>query len=427
MTSQWDGRRLERDLESLDPSRLLAIRRLLQLLDVVVASRDLREEHYYPVRRAWQCIGANLLEHSIPADLKERLVAHDGEDLPALRLRLHFASDTDLARYPWEYLTGDFSVSEDRPEPPLPLALTSGLLIQRVTSTPGGRDESGQERPRAARGAAPGKVAFGSPPLTDPVPRVGAGGRSTQPPPGVSGLHVAEPAPHGHQEPGDEAPRILSTTVGLVNALPARFYGLGQRLARELEHLPSTDMVFELGEQAERADWPTFSDSMDQQPSHLVLLLPTLRRGSHELKLGFGPRADAPDWRSVSDLEMLLKPRAELQLLILGTMASAPSVDAFRGNIEVAEELSRRLTRPVVFLCHTPGYERFVDVFPADDPRPGTFTGLLLHALSLGKGTEESFVYARDRVVHNMNERFRPLFGVPGFYLPGTLESEGQT
>ena len=388
--SVWPGGDAERDLAALDPARLLAIRRMLQLLDVVVGTPDLRAAGFYPVRRAWHCIGMNLLENTLPESLKERLASGTDTSGEILRLRLHFGdAAADLARYPWEYICGgntDVELREGFREPPLPLGLRRKILIERV-----GR--KARTVSRANRGVSSSTVDNrGARTKPDVPPQLSS---STQP------------------DPATAPAKTRTTTVGLVNGLDFRYHQLGERICRELGALSSTDLVFDLGSQGkDPADWATFTDSLDQTPDHLVLLLPTQR--TRDLRLGF---TGAPDWRTVDEVSRLLVNKKGIKLVVLGTVAAPPSTDAFRGSIEAAGKISATLGKPVIFYCHTPGFENFVQT-GVDDPRPMTFTGLLLHALSLGKDPEQAFVYARDRVVGMMSDELRPLFGVPGYYLP---------
>jgi hypothetical protein len=78
---------------------------------------------------------------------------------------------------------------------------------------------------------------------------------------------------------------------------------------------------------------------------------------------------------------------------------------------------------PLIFVCHQPGFERYVDNLR--DDRPATMWGLMLDALSRGKDLHHSFWYARSWVDRRVSQELKQAFGVPGCFLPDDRPAAG--
>ncbi|MCA2218036.1 caspase family protein [Jidongwangia harbinensis] len=353
------------DLTLLDPNRQAAIRRLATLADTLAHSADYATDPRWrhAVRKAWQCIGANLYDSAFPPSLQEKIASYSADSggrLFKIRLRYEDEAARRLERYPWEYIQarpGPGTVPPEGDSPvqsaSLPLALRPGLLVERVSG------EGLQPSDRTAR-------------------------RRTG----------------------------LKPNVGLLNALPEPFSRLALRTERELEAIPGLDLLvrFHGGE----ATWWKLLDGLSSQLSHLVLFAPIRRIRDGSAQIGFAhPSADA-DWVPVDRLVRELRDQRPLESLTVVTFPVAPGHDVIRGTFQIAQALNLSGIRPVVFVCHLPGFERSAEQY--DSAGPQTFPGLLLHALSEGKPLDRSVHYARDRVMRRNAADFEALFGVPGYY-----------
>jgi hypothetical protein len=326
------------------------------------------------VGKAWQTVGANLFEAAVPASIRSRIQGASDSSGTVLKVRLSFEDDSGrlLEPYPWEYLQvgrGPSTVPMEGDAPtsdlPLPLAVRSGLLIERV--------------PRSRR--------------------------------------LTWPASHATS---------LNPEVAVVNALPDPMSALAARTVQEIKALPGVNLMFELN--GIDATWPNVIDALEKGPHHLVLYVP-VNRDRRAAELGFcrGPdRYD--DWRSAGRLVQELKDRGiELDSLVIMTFAAAPGIDTVRGTFELARNFSDQGVGPVVFGCHWPGFERSVS--QARGPEPETFVGMLIHALSEGAPLDRCMYYARSQVMRRNEPEFEVLFGVPGFYgveSPGRARSAAE-
>jgi len=365
VVARWGQSVGERQLDRFDSTRRAAIRRLSQLADAVVRTSPPAEEAErmdaaYAVQRAWECIGVNLFEAALPTALQDHIKAHlDGADDQVVRLRLRFGRDEQaLAQYPWEYLQlpPPATAEPGRRIIAAPLALRSRLIVERCL-------------------------------------------------------------PDGSQAWDTHSVKQSAPNVGIVNALSFPYSGAGRRLAVELKNLATVRFVADLAD--DKAGWSPFLDSLDLEPHFLVLFVP-VRRTSRTAQIGFSQPDGMTDWRRPDDLTEMLGGINSVRAVALVTVAAPPGYDSFRGVIQFASELSEALRRPVFFVCHQPGFEKFVDNLP--DQRPQTPWALMLDALSRGEDLHHSFWYARNQVNQRISEAIKPAFGIPGCFLPDDRE-----
>lgn len=358
----WAGSSESIPLERFDRTRQAALRRLSQLADAVVradvSGADAQAELAYAVRRTWECVGVNLFETAFPASLQEHIRANLGSaGADVIRVRLTFGGGAAaLAQYPWEYLQLPPPPTQDpgRRIIPPPLALHAGLVVERA-------------------------------------------------------LPAGSPVWDTRVEPGKRP------IVGVVNALPHPYAEVGGRVAEELKALEANQKIgFPADLNDKGAGWRQFMDSTDHGLQYLLLYLPVRRNGG-VAEVGFYQPV-TPDWRTSGELAAELNRDARVRAVFLATVAAPPGRDSFRGAIQFANELSRALHRPLFFVCHQPGFERFVENLP--EPRPETLWGLMLDALSRGKELHRSFWYARDQVDRRLSQELKSVFGVPGCFLP---------
>lgn len=357
VVARWGQSIGERQLDRFDSTRRAAIRRLSQLADAVVrtgppAEETTRRDATYAVQRAWECVGANLFEAVLPAMLQDHIKAHLD------------GADDQVIRLRLRF----------------------------------GRDEQ-------ALAQYPWEY------LQLPPPTIAEPGRRTIAAPlALRDRLIVErclPAGSPAWDTKQSAPN-----VGVVNALPFPYSGAGKRLAVELTNLTTVRFVFDLSD--DKAGWLPFMDSLEQEPHFLALYLP-VRRVSRKAEVGFF-QPGRPDWRGPEVLANILKKINSVRAITLVTVAGLGGYDSFRGVIQFASELSEELLRPVFFVCHQPGFEKFVDTLP--DQRPQTPCALMLNALSRGKDLHHSFWYARDQVNQRISEAIKPTFGIPGCFLP---------
>ena len=336
----------ERDVTALDPTRLAAIRRLSQLADAVMRSKDYEDrQSQWRARRALETAGVNLFEAALPADLKQLLRQADNEEDLLVRLDLSFDPTwNELAEYPWEYL--------------------------RV---PGPR---GIDPARAA----PRRVV------------VARAGRVTE-----------WPSRHGEDK----------ADVAVISSFTGRYARVAERIGTELKAMPSVRTV--TVPEGRPASWATLMDAIDQMPEYIVLCVPLLREsagGRVTAKLGFS--AAEPDWREAATVAEALRRARKLSAVIIVSLTAGVGFDAVRAAPTVAAELNAALGVPIVFVCHTPGLEEYIDSLDTNDPQ--TFVGLLLAALTTGHELDQSVWFARDRVLRWIPAELQPTLGVPGFF-----------
>ena len=381
-------------LSRLDATRRAALRRLPQLVDAVVRTRQYGDDSWdRVVRKAWECVGTTLFD-ALPEDVRQLVMDADARpNGPVLRLRVG-CDDDPLSRYnellPWEYLLPP-ELDEDMP--PRPLGLRDNVVIERTCGRPIGR---------------PGVSADVRPP--------GAAHSPLEP---TNRMRASATTPRQTVAPDLTSPADTNQLafVGLVNGLPREFHGLGKRLGEEITAMHGTSLIFELGNTAERANWASFADAMEANPHHLVLMLP-VERLIQLVRFGFDSDGTTRDWRPVSAVSGRMENRSNLRTITLVTVAAEPGRDCYRGLAAAAQTLAARLSSSVVFICHQPTFAAHSD--PPGDAQPHTFVGLLISALAHGKPLDESFCYARKRsTTVYMEDRLVPAFGVPGYYSQG--------
>lgn len=204
------------------------------------------------------------------------------------------------------------------------------------------------------------------------------------------------------------------TDVAVVSSLTAPFNRLAQRVGLELMAMPSVRTLSVPSDYP--ASYAQLMDAVDQEPEYLVVCAP-LKRNSTDVgvsaQLGFGAGVDI-DWRDVSTLAADLRSATRLRAVIISSVAADAALDAVRAAPTVAGRLNKDLGLPIVFVCHTPGLERYVMTQMDDDAH--TFVGLLLEALSTGRALDLSVWFARYRVLRYIPYDLQPTFGIPGFF-----------
>jgi hypothetical protein len=380
----------------LDRTRQMTLRRLPQLIDAVVRSSEQDDIRDRVVRKAWDCVGTSLFE-ALPAEARERIcMAQAGPGQQVFRLRIGCAgADPSQVHqlFPWEYLLAS---QDNQDDPVRPLGMREHVVVERTYGDCNAR-ESGRTPPAG---------------LTGPRPRAVAGDRIGADRIGaLTDRMVAGQRADRRTDPSAERNRSMSiVTVGLVNGLPAPYRGLGVRLAQEVKGMKRASLMYELGNVGNRADWPSFRDTLLQNPHHLVLALP-VRRREGEVRLGFD---GAPDWRSLNELLTTLRAVESLRTLTLLTVAAPPGRDTYRGIAVAAQYFAYKLEKPVIYSCHRTEYCSAVEAFSKNELQ--TFPGLLIGALAHDKPLDRAFCYARNRSMLHIDEPMLAAFGVPGYY-----------
>lgn len=201
--------------------------------------------------------------------------------------------------------------------------------------------------------------------------------------------------------------------VAVVSSVVRPYARMGVRVGAELMEMPSVRTLTTPDDQP--ASWAVLLEAIDQKPEYLVLCAPLLRvrDGVPFARVGFADGLDT-DWRSVESLADELRHDRELRGVVLASVAAEAGLDAIRAAPIAAATLNAALGVPVVFICHTPGLESYVD--DRDPAVPKTFVGLLLAALTSGHDLVRSVWFARDRVQRFIPADLQPTFGVPGVY-----------
>lgn len=373
----------------LDRTRQMMLRRLPQLIDAVVRDCEQDEVRDRVVRKAWDCVGTSLFE-ALPAEAREWICAvQAGPGRQVFRLRVGCAG-TERAQphqlFPWEYLLAAQGHQDD---PLRPLGMREHVVVERVYG---------------GTGREPGRVS--SAPAGGTLPRVTAMSERLAEPASVTAERSARRAAAAEEHAGS----LSIASVGLVNGLSAH-RSLGLRLAQEVKAMKRASLMYELGNASSRADWPSFRDTLAQNPHHLVLALP-IRRRDGEVRLGFD---GMPDWRSLSEVLTTLRAVDSLRTLILITVAAQPGRDTYRGIAVAAQYFAHKLEKPVIYGCHRTEYCSAVAAFNKTELQ--TFPGLLIGALAHGKPLDRAFCYARNRSMLHVDEPMLAAFGVPGYYV----------
>ncbi|GAA4351180.1 caspase family protein [Angustibacter luteus] len=213
--------------------------------------------------------------------------------------------------------------------------------------------------------------------------------------------------------------------VAVVSSVVHPYTRLSSRLGAELVAMPSV-RTLTTADDGRPADWADLMDAVDQKPEYLVICAPLLRStrdGIPSAKLGFRGARET-DWRTAESLADELRSAGGLSAVVVASVAAETGLDAIRAAPSAAAALNAELGVPVVFICHTPGLEGYVD--DADPEEPKTFVGLLLAALTSGHDPVRSMWFARDRVLRYIPSHLQPTFGVPGvFYGAGQRRRAG--
>jgi len=202
--------------------------------------------------------------------------------------------------------------------------------------------------------------------------------------------------------------------VAVVSSVARPYARMAVRVGAELMAMPSVRTLTTPDDQP--ASWAVLMDAIDQKPEYLVICAPLLRSSRDGIpfaRVGFADGLET-DWRSAESLADELRHDRELRGVVLASVAAEAGLDAIRAAPIAASALNTALGVPVVFICHTPGLEGYVD--DRDPEEPKTFVGLLLAALSSGHDLVRSVWFARDRVLRYIPAELQPTFGVPGFY-----------
>jgi hypothetical protein len=204
-----------------------------------------------------------------------------------------------------------------------------------------------------------------------------------------------------------------SPSVVVFNAYEGSFGKAGRRISAELADAPGV-LVFKDVHGAD-ATFAQFVSVLDLRPQYLVLCAPVRRDGQHS-ELGFAKAHSGPeDFRptKLSVLDQIVSKDMVFDAIVLVTFAAPPGEDSYRAVHDVAATLAEAGRGPVVFACHSPGYESYLE----DDEKP-TFPGLLLDALSREPDRlDRCFWYAREWSMTHAQPRQQEAFGVPGCYV----------
>lgn len=208
--------------------------------------------------------------------------------------------------------------------------------------------------------------------------------------------------------------------VAVVSSVAPRYARMPKRLGAELVAMPKIRTLATPDDRP--ATWAQLLEAVDQKPDCLVVCAPLLRVDDHPptAKLGFGGGPET-DWRTAESLADELRRARGLRAVVLASVAAEAGLDAIRAAPMVASVLNAELGVPVVFICHTPGLEAYVD--DSDPHELKTFIGLLLAALASGKDLVRSVWFARDRVLRYIPAELQPTFGVPGFFLSAASQA----
>ena len=384
----------------LDLTRQMTLRRLPQLIDAVVRSSEQDEVRDRVIRKAWDCVGTSLFE-ALPVEARERICAvQAGPGRQVFRLRVG-CSGGDRAQlnqlFPWEYL---LAAQENQDDLVRPLGMREHVVVERVYGGSGPGRDSARATSAPVAGIRPRATATAERAFVTADRAFATAERA--------GLTEGSAE---RTESSGPAGALSMATVGLVNGLPGQHRGLGLRFAQEVKAMRRASLMYELGNTGNRADWPSFRDTLAQNPHHLVLALPVRRRDG-EVRLGFD---GMPDWRSLSELVNTLRSVDSLRTLSLITVAAEPGRDTYRGVAAAAQHFAYRLAKPVIYSCHRTEYCSAVAAFNKNELQ--TFPGLLIGALAHGKPLDRAFCYARNRSMLHVDEPMLAAFGVPGYYV----------
>jgi hypothetical protein len=209
---------------------------------------------------------------------------------------------------------------------------------------------------------------------------------------------------------GGSRPGLDVTEVALVNTLGSPQDRLAIRVGEEMEMAGAHALAMFTQQPAE---WHQFLEAVDQRPRCLVLCAPVRRERMADrlvTKVGFA----RGDLRPTDSLVTELGRVGGMSAVILVTVTTDEGGDAIRAAPMAAAELSAGLHVPVVFVCHSPGLEKYMGGQLPREPR--TFVGILLTALARGKPLDESLWFARERVLRFIPAEMLPTFGAPGFF-----------
>lgn len=201
--------------------------------------------------------------------------------------------------------------------------------------------------------------------------------------------------------------------VAVVSSLSPPYQRLADRVGLELVVMSSVRTL------SEPTDYPAsyaqLMDAVDAEPEYLVVCAPLQRTSSDagaSARVGFGGQQEL-DWHDVSGLAADLASASRLRAIIMVSVAAGSSQDAIRAAPTAAAALNARLGLPVVFVCHTPGLERYLRPEASEEPK--TFVGLLIEALSTGRSLDFSVWFARYQLLRYIPVDLQPTFGIPGF------------
>ncbi|MGZ4805871.1 MAG: caspase family protein [Ilumatobacteraceae bacterium] len=340
---------LERPLDSFDAHRQTAIRRLAQLSDAVAraGTESGTSTNSELVRRAWECIGSNLFESALPVGAYERMKTMQAGK-KLVKLRLRFDPDDALEDYFWEYLC-----------PTLP-------------------DQHGDASADANR------------------------------PLGLRQELLIERVPSSAFQP---LPQVASRSIVVFNSLPGDYgvatAALVDHVAQSLPHLTLVGGDLK----GDRSTWAAFLATLINSPRFLVLGVPLRRVSRGHVDVGFR-KGSGYEWRSIDEvLDELREAVPQLDAIIIETFAVEPGCDSYRGAVEAARAVADRGLGPVIFVCHSNGFEQHLM-----EVETRSFVFLLLDALSRGKPLDLCVYWARNQALRLGDATMRRTFGVPGYY-----------
>jgi len=151
----------------------------------------------------------------------------------------------------------------------------------------------------------------------------------------------------------------------------------------------------------------------------LVLTLPLRRLSDGTIEACFNSQG-GPDWkRSDEILNRLSRWKVELKGVVIETVASYPSFNAYRAGVEFACQLTKAGIGPAAYLCHAIDFRGY----PSDDRKiPVTFAGQLVCALLKKAEFAVAIHHARNAPLW-LDSNIKETFGFPGYYWPKASSS----
>ena len=333
-----------------------ALTRMVELIDGVSQLRSDTEAPWNGVvDRAWQSLGNMLMEAALAPELREHLAdlleRRRGEAIVRVRIRLQ---PDDVGCCPWEALGGSGIGAARLTDY---LALTEGLVIERVLEPPHYQPQTAREKD--------GEYAIYSPSLSRQEASVMQ--------------QVALEMRKRSGELGVQAPGA-NDLIG------------GQCSWQNFLNYPAT-----------------------APPMRLVLAMPLRSTGDGEVDVGFAGPGGEPDWRSArSVVKELTRSERRLDGIVIETFADAPARNAVRATIDFARMLAMAGIGPVAYICHPPRFK----AYPLGGMGiPVTFAGQTLLALMKSDTLAPAIAVHHARALPlRLDDKLETTLGFPGLY-----------